>query len=76
MLADITVWVVSADVPDDTVNAILDAMLNNMDTMAQVGNVEFKGFTAKDISRLYGKGKQISMHPAALKFFKAKGAIK
>jgi len=76
VLADITVWVVSADVPDETVTVILDTMLKNMDTMAQVGNVEFKGFTAKELSRLYGKGKQIPMHPAALKFFKDKGAIK
>ena len=76
VLADITVWVVSADVPDETVTVILDGMLKNMETMAQVGNVEFKGMTAKDLSRLYGKGKQIPMHPAALKFFKDKGAIK
>lgn len=76
VLADITVWVVSADVPDETVVAILDGMLKNMDTMAQVGNVEFKGMTAKDLSRLYGKGKQLPLHPAAFKYYKEKGAIK
>ena len=76
VLADITVWMVSADVPDETVTVILDGLLKNMETMAQVGNVEFKGMTAKDLSRLYGKGKQVPMHPAALKFYKSKGAIK
>jgi TRAP transporter TAXI family solute receptor len=76
VLADTTTWVVGADVPDETVTAILDTMLKNMDTMAQVGNIEFKGFTAKDLSRLYGKGSQIPLHPAALKFYKDKGAIK
>jgi TRAP transporter TAXI family solute receptor len=76
VLADITVWMVSADVPDETVTLMLDGLLKNMDTMAQVGNVEFKGMTAKELSRLYGKGKQPPMHPAALKFYKDKGAIK
>lgn len=76
VLADITVWMVGADVPDETVTVILDGLVNNMDTMAQVGNVEFKGMTAKELSRLYGKGKQPPMHPAALKYYKAKGVIK
>lgn len=76
VLADITVWMISADVPDETVTVILDGLVKNMDTMAQVGNVEFKGMTAKELSRLYGKGKQPPMHPAALKFYKEKGAIK
>lgn len=75
-LTDITTWVINADVPDETVTAILDTMVKNMDTMAQVGNTEFKGFTPKDLSRIYGKGKQIPMHPAAIKFFKDKGVIK
>ncbi len=76
VLADITTWVVSADVPDETVTVILNGLVNNMETMAQVGNVEFKGMTAADLSRLYGKGNQPPMHPAALKFYKEKGAIK
>jgi len=67
---------VGADVPDETVTVILDGLVKNMDTMAQVGNIEFKGMTAKELSRLYGKGKQPPMHPAALKYYKAKGAIK
>jgi len=75
VLADITTWVVSADVPDETVTVILEGLVSNMDTMAQVGNIEFSGMTAKDLSRLYGKGKQPPMHPAALKFYKEKGAI-
>ncbi|MFZ5647664.1 MAG: TAXI family TRAP transporter solute-binding subunit [Bacillota bacterium] len=75
VLSDITTWVVSADMPDETVRKILDALLKNMDTMAQVGNSEFKGFTAKDLTKLYGKGKQIPFHPAAEKYFKEKGAI-
>lgn len=76
VLADITVWMVGADVPDETVTVILDGLVKNMDTMAQVGNIEFKGMTAKELSRLYGKGSQPPMHPAALKYYKAKGAIK
>ncbi|HPC85565.1 MAG TPA: TAXI family TRAP transporter solute-binding subunit [Smithellaceae bacterium] len=76
VLADITVWMVSADVSDETVTVILDGLVKNMDTMAQVGNIEFKGMTAKELSRLYGKGKQPPMHPAALKFYKEKGAVK
>lgn len=76
VLADITTWVVRADMPEETVKAILKALLNNMETMAQVGNSEFKGFTAKDLCRLYGKGPQIPFHPAAEKFFKEQGAIK
>lgn len=76
VLADITTWLVSADVPDQTVVTLLDGLLQNMDTMAQVGNMEFKGMTAKDLARLYGKGKQIPLHPAALKYYKEKGAIK
>jgi TRAP transporter TAXI family solute receptor len=76
VLADITVWMVSADVPDETVTAILDGLVKNMDTMTQVGNVEFKGMTSKELSRLYGKGEQPLMHPAALKYYKAAGVIK
>ncbi|MDD4241908.1 MAG: TAXI family TRAP transporter solute-binding subunit [Smithellaceae bacterium] len=76
VLADITVWMVSADVSDETVTVILDGLVKNMDTMAQVGNIEFKGMTPKELSRLYGKGKQPPLHPAALKFYKEKGAIK
>jgi len=76
VLADVTVWMVSADVPDETVTVMLDGLVKNMDTMAQVGNIEFKGMTAKDLSRLYGKGKQPPMHPAALKYYKAARAIK
>ncbi|MBP7342605.1 MAG: hypothetical protein KA957_09855, partial [Syntrophaceae bacterium] len=72
----ITVWMVSADVSDETVTVILDGLVKNMDTMAQVGNIEFKGMTPKELSRLYGKGKQPPLHPAALKFYKEKGAIK
>ncbi|MFZ5650218.1 MAG: TAXI family TRAP transporter solute-binding subunit [Bacillota bacterium] len=75
VLSDISTWVVSADMPDETVRKILDALLKNMDTMAQVGNSEFKGFTAKDLAKLYGKGRQIPLHPAAEKYFKEKGAI-
>ena len=75
VLSDITTWVVSADMPEDTVRKILDALLKNMETMAQVGNSEFRGFTAKDLVRLYGKGKQIPLHPAAEKYFKEKGVI-
>ncbi|MDK2887752.1 MAG: uncharacterized protein PWP72_630 [Thermoanaerobacter sp.] len=75
VLADVTTWVVRADMPDETVAKILEAILKNMDTMAQVGNSEFKGFTAKDLIRLYGKGSQIPLHPGAEKFFKEKGAI-
>lgn len=75
VLADITIWVVRADMPDETVTKMLEAILKNMDTMAQVGNSEFKGFTAKELSRLYGQGVQIPYHPAAEKFFKEKGAI-
>ncbi|MBP7765602.1 MAG: TAXI family TRAP transporter solute-binding subunit [Deltaproteobacteria bacterium] len=76
VLADITVWMVSADVSDETVTVILDGLVKNMDTMAQVGNIEFKGMTPKELSRLYGKGKQPPLHPAALKYYKEKGAIK
>lgn len=75
VLADITTWVVRADLPDETVTVLLDAMLNNMDTMAQVGNSEFSGFTAKELTRLHGQGAQVPFHPAAEKFFKDKGAI-
>lgn len=75
VMADITTWVVRADMPDETVTKILDAVIANMDTMAQVGNSEFKGFTAKELSRLYGKGSQIPFHPAAVEYFKEKGAI-
>ncbi|SFR04619.1 TAXI family TRAP transporter solute-binding subunit [Desulfoscipio geothermicus] len=75
VLADITTWVVRADMPDETVTKILESIINNMDSMAQVGNSEFKGFTAKELSRLHGKGKQIPYHPAAEKFFKDNGAI-
>lgn len=75
VLADVTVWLVHAKVPDETVVAILDTLLKNMDTMALVGNIEFKDFTAKDLCRLHGKGGQLPLHPAALKFYKEKGAI-
>lgn len=76
VLADITTWIVRADLDDETVTEILESVLANMETMAQVGNSEFKGFTAENLSRLYGKGEQIPFHPAAVKFFKEKGAIK
>lgn len=75
VLADITTWVVKADMPDETVVKLLDSMLKNMDTMAQVGNSEFKGFTAKELIRLHGQGSQIPLHPAAEKFFKDQGAL-
>ncbi|GBF35031.1 TRAP transporter solute receptor [Desulfocucumis palustris] len=75
VLADITTWVVKADMPDETVAKILDSMLKNMDSMAQVGNSEFNGFTAKELIRLYGSGSQLPLHPAAEKYFKEKGAI-
>ncbi|MCL6446608.1 MAG: TAXI family TRAP transporter solute-binding subunit [Armatimonadetes bacterium] len=75
VLADVTTWVVRKDIPEDTVDKILSCLLENMDAMAQVGNSEFKGFTAKDLARLYGKGKQLPLHPGAEKFYKEKGAI-
>ncbi|MCX7983144.1 MAG: TAXI family TRAP transporter solute-binding subunit [Syntrophales bacterium] len=76
VLGDITTWLVAADVSAETITAILDTLVKSMDTMAQVGNSEFQGFTAKELSRLYGKGTQLPMHPAALKFFKDQKAIK
>jgi len=76
VLGDVTTWLVSADIPAETVTAILDTLLKNMNTMAQVGNSEFQGFTAKELSRIYGKGTQLPLHPAALKFFKDHKAIK
>lgn len=76
VLGDITTWLVSADLSADSVTAILDTLVKNMDTMAQVGNSEFQGFTAKELARVYGKGTQLPLHPAALKFFKDHKAIK
>ncbi len=75
VLADTTIWLISRDVSDETVRAMLDSILKNMETMAQVGNSEFQGFTVKDMIRIYGKGKQIPLHPAAKKFYEEKGAI-
>jgi len=76
VLGDITTWIVPSDLPAETATAILDTLVKNMDTMAQVGNSEFKGFTAKELSRLYGKGTQLPLHPAALKFYKDHKAIR
>ena len=72
-LADVTIWMVNKDLPDEAVEKICDAVLKNMDVMAEVGNSEFKGFTAKEMSRLAGEGPQPKYHPGAVKFYAKHG---
>lgn len=73
VLADVTIWLVRKDMPGETVEQILDGILNNMDTMANVGNSEFKGFTAKDLLKF--KETKLPLHPAAVKYFQEKGVL-
>ena len=72
-LADVTVWLANGQIPAETIEKICDAVLKNMDVMAEVGNSEFKGFDAKQMSRMAGVGEQIPFHPGAVKFFEKNG---
>ncbi|MGI6412646.1 MAG: TAXI family TRAP transporter solute-binding subunit [Syntrophomonadaceae bacterium] len=73
VLADITIWLCHKDMPEETAEKLCDAILKNMDTMAEIANSEFQGFGAKELSRMAGIGNQPPYHPGAVKFFAKHG---